>query len=41
MVFQIALLFIPESPRYLVSRKREEQALKILCDLFGTDEAER
>jgi SP family sugar:H+ symporter-like MFS transporter len=41
VVFLIALLFIPESPRYLVSRKREEQALKILSDLFGTDEAGR
>ena len=41
VVFLVALMFIPESPRYLVSRRREEQALKTLASLFGTIEAER
>jgi SP family sugar:H+ symporter-like MFS transporter len=41
VVFLVALFFIPESPRYLVSRKREEQAIKVLTNLFGPEEAER
>ena len=41
VVFLVALLFIPESPRYLVSRKKEEQALAVLTRLFGREEAER
>jgi len=41
LVFLVALLFIPESPRYLVGRKREEQALAVLTRLFGPAEAER
>ena len=38
-VFFVALLFIPESPRYLVSKGRNEQAGKVLTDLFGADVA--
>lgn len=41
VVFLVALFFIPESPRYLVSRKREEDALKVLASLFGVIEAEK
>ncbi|AKH43241.1 SP family sugar:H+ symporter-like MFS transporter [Altererythrobacter atlanticus] len=41
VVFLVALLFIPESPRYLVSKKKEEQALAVLSRLFGADEANR
>ncbi|HEX8667443.1 MAG TPA: sugar porter family MFS transporter [Allosphingosinicella sp.] len=38
-IFLIALFFIPESPRYLVSKGRHEQASKVLTDLFGTEVA--
>ena len=34
-VFLIALFFIPESPRYLVSRGRYDQASGVLASLFG------
>jgi MFS transporter, SP family, sugar:H+ symporter len=40
-VFLVALLFIPESPRYLVNRGREDEARAVLTRLFGVDEAER
>ncbi|MBO9714919.1 sugar porter family MFS transporter [Sphingomonas sp.] len=35
-VFLVALFFIPESPRYLVAKGRNEQALQVLTNLFGT-----
>jgi MFS transporter, SP family, sugar:H+ symporter len=38
-VFLIALFFIPESPRYLVSKRRNEQATSVLTSLFGSDVA--
>lgn len=37
-VFLVALFFIPESPRYLVSKRRNEEALGVLSKLFGTTE---
>ncbi|WP_443112428.1 sugar porter family MFS transporter [Erythrobacter sp. BLCC-B19] len=40
-VFLVALLFIPESPRYLVNRGREDEARKVLTRLFGAEEADR
>lgn len=41
VVFLVALFLIPESPRYLVSRGREDAARKVLTRLSGTAEAER
>jgi SP family sugar:H+ symporter-like MFS transporter len=40
-VFLIALLMIPESPRYLVSKGRTAQAEGVLTNLFGADVARR
>ena len=34
-IFLLALLFIPESPRYLVSRSRSNDARRVLTRLFG------
>ena len=34
-IFLVALALIPESPRYLVSKGREEQAQSVLTKLFG------
>ena len=34
-IFLVALLFIPESPRYLVSKNREDKAHAVLSRLFG------
>jgi len=39
-IFFVALLFIPESPRYLVSKQREEKAHKVLVSLFGAQVAQ-
>src|SRR5215212_11373402 len=34
-IFLVALFFIPESPRYLVSKGRHEKATSVLASLFG------
>lgn len=39
-VFLVALMFIPESPRYYVVSDREEEALSVLNRLFGKDAAQ-
>jgi SP family sugar:H+ symporter-like MFS transporter len=38
-IFLIALFFIPESPRYLVSKGQQERATNVLTSLFGSDVA--
>ena len=38
-IFLIALIFIPESPRYLVSKGRDESAENVLARLFGSGTA--
>jgi SP family sugar:H+ symporter-like MFS transporter len=35
-IFLIALIFIPESPRYLVSKGRDDKAADVLTRLFGS-----
>ena len=39
-IFLIALLLIPESPRYLVSKRRDAKALQVLTSLYGTEVAQ-
>lgn len=41
LAFLLLLLPIPESPRYLVVKKRERDALEVLTRLYGVDEAKR
>ncbi|MCF7222152.1 sugar porter family MFS transporter [Marilutibacter chinensis] len=36
LLFLVALLFIPESPRFLVVKARRERALAVLTRLYGT-----
>jgi SP family sugar:H+ symporter-like MFS transporter len=39
-VFLLALLFIPESPRYLIAKGRGEQGVAVLARLFGDADAQ-
>ena len=38
-IFLVALIFIPESPRYLVAKGRDGKAERVLTSLFGADVA--
>ena len=38
-IFLVALFFIPESPRYLVSKGQDDKATTVLTSLFGSDVA--
>jgi len=40
-IYLVALLVIPESPRYLVAKGRDGEAHAVLTRLFGTAEADR
>src|SRR5436305_14358920 len=40
-IFLVALFFIPESPRYLVSKGRHDTALSVLTRLFGGGDVAR
>jgi len=40
-IFFIALLFIPESPRFLVASRKKEKALAVLTKLSGEDALEK
>jgi SP family sugar:H+ symporter-like MFS transporter len=40
LLFLVLLLFIPESPRYLVVKRRKEDARRVLTKLYGATEAE-
>ncbi len=40
-IYFLALLIIPESPRYLMSKGHDERARTVLARLFGQDEADR
>ena len=40
LLFLILLLTIPESPRYLVVKRRKDEALRVLTRLFGGAEAQ-
>ena len=39
-IFFLALLFIPESPRYLMVKNRRDDAEKVLTKLYGPAEAQ-
>ncbi|TGP54455.1 MFS transporter, partial [bacterium M00.F.Ca.ET.229.01.1.1] len=39
LVFLLLLLTIPESPRYLVVKRRKDDALRVLTRLLGSDKA--
>jgi MFS transporter, SP family, sugar:H+ symporter len=39
-IFLVALFFIPESPRFLVAKGRDEKAREVLANLFGAEGAD-
>jgi MFS transporter, SP family, sugar:H+ symporter len=41
LLFLVSLLFVPESPRFLVAKGRHQDALAVLSRLFGADHADQ
>lgn len=41
IIFFVSLLFIPESPRYLVAKSRNEKAFKVMSKIYGSITGER
>jgi len=41
VIFFFALLFIPESPRFLVASRKKDKAMQVLTRLMGKEEAQR
>ena len=39
IIYFFALLVVPESPRFLIAKNKDDQALKVLTKLFGHDTA--
>lgn len=39
LVFYLTLLFVPESPRYLVQKGRDQEALQVLTNINGSEAA--
>jgi len=39
LIFYLTLLFVPESPRYLVQKGRDQEALKVLININGNEAA--
>ena len=41
LLFIVGLIFIPESPRWLIQKGRQAEGVKLLTELIGRDEAEK
>ncbi|WP_170827249.1 sugar porter family MFS transporter [Arcticibacter eurypsychrophilus] len=41
LLFIVGLIFIPESPRWLIQKRRQAEGVKLLTELIGREEAEK